>query len=63
MTEGRLYMQNDKSQADLIVQLSSLCSKDAESCRRVYALYDYADNACRHVEDVAFLQGAQTGEQ
>lgn len=56
-------MQNDKSQADLIVQLHSLCSKDADSCRRVYALYDHADNACRHVEDVAFLQGAQTGEQ
>jgi len=25
-------------------------------------LYDHADNACRHVEDAAFLQGVPTGK-
>ena len=50
------------SQADLITQLISLCSSDSATRQRVYALYGHADNACRHVEDAAFLQGFPTGK-
>ncbi len=50
------------AQADLITQLISLCSSDSATRQRVYALYDHADNACRHVEDAAFLQGVPTGK-
>ena len=57
-----LCVQNDMSQADLITQLISLCSSDSATRLRVYALYDHADNACRHVEDAAFLQGVPSGK-
>ncbi|DBA85470.1 TPA: hypothetical protein ACH3X2_000420 [Trebouxia sp. C0005] len=52
---------NDMSQADLITQLISLCSSNSTTQQRVYALYDHADNACRHEEDATFLQGVSTG--
>ena len=50
------------SQADLITQLISLSSSDSAARQRVYALYDHADNACRHIEGTAFLQGVPTGK-
>ncbi|DBA95727.1 hypothetical protein WJX82_009933 [Trebouxia sp. C0006] len=56
-------LMNDMCQADLITQLISLCSSDSATRQRVYALYDHADNACRHVEDAAFLQRFPTGNK